>query len=295
LDHLTADELTLWKLSTPLSTGRTRAEKTEFDQKIKEIDFPDPQSDDALEGDGLVQLLDPSEELSEYWPDSAPRPEKKHLHLIVQVPASKNERRDILTSLQKLSLSSPSRQIGYTAFHLRSLQNDHTKTINSMHGPSSAAKPKAFRKHNGDPDPLILNLRPSRARGPPITLFHEVFNKFLQDSTNSTVSTSSKRLESIVKFMDAAAALYPNENARQHAIRPFLEDLIGCKFISIQTDNGAHIDDVSSVNEFCPLMAEYKHEIGTGGTDGTIQVSFGHAKWAAQQRVCWFFACVFKE
>jgi Crinkler effector protein N-terminal domain len=180
-EHVDADRLILWKLSTPLPAGRTRAEKTEWDRKIKEIDFPDLESDDALEGDGLVQLLDPFEELSECWPDSAPRPEKKHLHLIVQVPASKNERRDILTSLQNLSLSSPSRQIGYTAFHLRSLQNDHTKTINSMHGPSSAAKPKAFRQHNGDPDPLILNLRPSRARGPPITLFHEVFNKFLQD------------------------------------------------------------------------------------------------------------------
>jgi hypothetical protein len=95
--------------------------------------------------------------------------------------------------------------------------------------------------------------------------------------------------------MNAATALYMNENARQSAIRGLLEDLIGCKFIKISTDNDANIDDVSNVNEFCPLMAEYKHGIGTSNTDGTIQVSFGYAKWAAQHRVCYSFTCISRD
>ncbi|PVF94056.1 hypothetical protein CPB86DRAFT_876678 [Serendipita vermifera] len=285
LDYLAVARLTLWKLETPMPTGRTSAEKTEFGQRIKWIEFPDPESDEALQGDGTVQFLDPLEELSAYWPDSDNIPVKRHLYLIGQVPLTQDTQHDIIAPLRNLALSSPAGPIGYTASDLRSIQNTNTRVIGSMPGPSSAAKPKAFRKHNDGPNPIILNLRPSHACGPPITLFHEVFNKFLQDSTNLAVSTSSTRFETIVKFMNVATALYIDEKARQSAVRPLLEDLIGCKFIKIETDNAARIDDVSSVNEFCPLMAEYKHEIGTGGTDGTIQVSFDHAKWAAQHRM----------
>jgi hypothetical protein len=169
---------------------------------------------------------------------------RRHLHLIVQVPLTQDTQHVIIAPLKNLTLSSPTGPIGYTALDLRSLQNTTTATIDSMPGPSSTAKPKAFRKHNNGCEPLILNLRPSHARGPPITLFHEVFSKFLQDSMNITVPTSSKRLDTIVKFMDAATALYIDKNARQHAIRPFLEDLIGCEFIKIETDNGTRIDDL---------------------------------------------------
>ena len=83
LDHLAADQFTLWKLSTPLPTGRTRKEKTDLSGKIQKIKFPDPGSDDALDGDGTIQILDPPEKLSTYWQEN---PEEKHLHFIVQVP-----------------------------------------------------------------------------------------------------------------------------------------------------------------------------------------------------------------
>ncbi|PVF98813.1 hypothetical protein CPB86DRAFT_340703 [Serendipita vermifera] len=210
-----------------MPTGRTSAEKTEFGQRIRSIEFPDPASDEALQGDGTVQILDPPKRLSVYWPDSDNRPVKRHLHLILQVLLTQDTRHYTIAPLRNLTLSSPTRPIGYTTSDLRSIQSNNTTTINSMPDPSSAARPKAFRKHNDGPNPIILNLRPSHACGPPIILFHEVFNKFLQDSRNRTVSTSSKRFDTIVKFMDAVTAL--DENERRYAIGPFLEELIGCK------------------------------------------------------------------
>jgi hypothetical protein len=80
-----ADELVLWKVSTLISTGRTRAEKTQFRQNIQAIEFPDVESDKALNGNGVVQLLDPPERLEAYWTED---PEGKRLHLVVGVPRS---------------------------------------------------------------------------------------------------------------------------------------------------------------------------------------------------------------
>ena len=228
--------------------------------------------------------LNPAFRVSRYF---SVNPPEEHLHLIVQVPAFGDEQRNILTPLRNLSLSSPRRRIGYTASSLRSKQKTNVETVNSMRGPSSAAKPAYLLENNDGPNPVIRNLRPSHARGPPISLFHDVFAQFVRDSANVTVPTSSQYIDTIVRFMAAATALYKNEDARQNAISPLLEELVGCRFRKFDTNNDAHIDDASHVDEiFCTLIAEYKNEIGTGGTDGSIQVSFGHAKWAAQNRVC---------
>ena len=51
-----AFQLTLWKASTLVSAGRTRAEITKFRQNIQAIKFPDVESDEALNGNGVVQL-----------------------------------------------------------------------------------------------------------------------------------------------------------------------------------------------------------------------------------------------
>ena len=85
--------------------------------------------------------------------------------------------------------------------------------------------------------------------------------------------------------MAAATKLYKDENERRSEIHPLLEELIDCTFEAYESENGARIDDVCLVDKFCPLMAEYKNEIGTGGTDTSVQIAFGHAKWAAQKRV----------
>jgi hypothetical protein len=102
-----ANQLFLWKLSSPIPTGRTRAEKAEFQQTTKAIAFPDPESGDALEGNGTIQILDSADELSGYW-QGAPR--GKHLHLIVQVLSPPAGEHRLLWLQEYILTSSPTIQ-----------------------------------------------------------------------------------------------------------------------------------------------------------------------------------------
>ncbi|KAF8324425.1 uncharacterized protein EI90DRAFT_3075323 [Cantharellus anzutake] len=91
LNHLDADQLVLWKLSSPIPTGVTEAEVRAFHQRIEAITFPDPECDEALEGIGPVQILGPVARISRYWQED---PEESHLHLIVQVPRGRKRKRE---------------------------------------------------------------------------------------------------------------------------------------------------------------------------------------------------------
>ena len=73
-----AFQLTLWKVSTLIPT-----EIIEYDQNIQAIEFPDVKSPKARNGNGVVQLLSPAEQLDTYWTEE---PEGKRLHLVVKVP-----------------------------------------------------------------------------------------------------------------------------------------------------------------------------------------------------------------
>ncbi|KAF8330307.1 uncharacterized protein EI90DRAFT_3154937 [Cantharellus anzutake] len=102
LDHLDANQLVLWKFSSPIPRGVTGAEKLAFRQRIKAIEFPDPECDEALEGNGPVQILDPEDRISQYWQED---PKERHLHLIVQVPHNgKRKREDSVDISAKLYL-----------------------------------------------------------------------------------------------------------------------------------------------------------------------------------------------
>ena len=267
------NELSLWKLSTPLQI--VEDDNTTFDELLEAF-FLNPKS--------VASKLNPAFDVSDYF---SVNPPKRHLHLIVQVPDIREEKRHSVPPLQNLSISSSRRRIGYTASSLRDKQKKNIDTVNAMPGPSSAARLAYLINNNDCRYPVIRNLRPSHARGPPISIFHGVFASFLRESANATVQMSSQYLDTLSRFMAAATAFYGNEMARQNAMSPLLGELIGCRFKKYKTTNGARLDDASLVDEiFCTLIAEYKNDIGTGGCDGSIQVSFGHAKWAAQEKVC---------
>ena len=102
LDHIPTHRLFLWMLINSLSSGDNKASRTEFEQKINEINLPDPESNDALEGNGIVQLLNPVAPLSKYW--SKP-PERGLLHIIVQVPSFKRRRVEESSSGSGLSFN----------------------------------------------------------------------------------------------------------------------------------------------------------------------------------------------
>jgi len=76
LDNLAANRLTIWKVVRQVAQG------AEINQTVEKINFPDPESDDAFDEDGDIQLCVSSETLSNY---GLHLPEPKRLHVIVKV------------------------------------------------------------------------------------------------------------------------------------------------------------------------------------------------------------------
>ena len=78
---IVAFQLTLWKVSTLIPT----ADRVEICiAKIsRRLNFLTLNHAEALNGNGVVQLLSPAEQLDTYWTEE---PEGKRLHLVVKVP-----------------------------------------------------------------------------------------------------------------------------------------------------------------------------------------------------------------
>ncbi|KAI0298440.1 hypothetical protein B0F90DRAFT_1669030 [Multifurca ochricompacta] len=83
LSHIDANQLVMWKLLKPLDI-RSMEDQGSFDATIKEIELPDPKSNQALHGTGTVQALSSTSRLSRFWENS---PNEDYLHFIVQVPS----------------------------------------------------------------------------------------------------------------------------------------------------------------------------------------------------------------
>ncbi|KAI0295587.1 hypothetical protein B0F90DRAFT_1143902 [Multifurca ochricompacta] len=85
LDNLAANELILWKLSTPLSIDPETSTISTVKKTIRDIDLPSAEDDKAGLGNGTVQALYPTKRLSNYWNNI---PNEDHLHLVIQVPCN---------------------------------------------------------------------------------------------------------------------------------------------------------------------------------------------------------------
>ena len=179
-----------------------------------------------------------------------------------------------------------------TAMQLRQQQMDNITMVHEIPGPSSAAKPSIFGKINNQSPPVIQNQRPAKTRGLPVTLFHPVFTQFLRNMHNPKYNhITHDYFNKVAQYMTASVDLYPSENDRRSAIRPIIENLLANgddirRLSQVATDTGARVDGAIEIGFYCPLVLEEKNEIGTGNTDGTIQVGLGHAKWATQNKVC---------
>ncbi|TDL16153.1 hypothetical protein BD410DRAFT_902194 [Rickenella mellea] len=197
LNHLAQHRLIMWKLSTPLPTGHTSAQKTDFARKIKEIDFPEPDSDDALEGNGIIQFLDPAYEISDYWNES---PARKHLHLIVQVPPP------------------PTALSAVTTGQKRKREDEELSIIAKITGraPSVLANPSEF--HNFAKDIIFYN-RPFDYTTIPITLLQEEFAQFEDDCS---LPPTPEMAMLVHELTGVCCAVYANDNDRRVAVQSVL-------------------------------------------------------------------------
>ncbi len=99
--------------------------------------------------------------------------------------------------------------------------------------PSSAATLPAYQE--GQNKKPILNGRPQRNYGPPIGLFHPVFNDFHAAMTSSEpVYTDAEMCSSIKALFEAFADIYDTVAERTTAIDKHLKAILGTPFIVVK-------------------------------------------------------------
>jgi hypothetical protein len=152
---------------------------------------------------------------------------------------------------------------------------------------SSAATMPAFR---GEQDKRpVLNGRPSHNHGPPVGLFHPVFNSFQAMWKSRTPPHADAKMYTAVKgLFKASADIYATEEKRARAIDRYLTDLIGLAFLTIEAP-GVKSDGV--VMQSCGISTAYlvirdiNNEIGMGNSDPYNQGSLAYRKyWAGTSR-----------
>ncbi|KAK7437572.1 hypothetical protein VKT23_018470 [Stygiomarasmius scandens] len=142
--------------------------------------------------------LDPTMELHEIFPDEPP---EKTIHIAVELPASQGQdsRRNILESAAHREAPSTAAKLN----KLRAVQN-----IN----------------HPG----AIFNHRPLELAGPPITIYHPVFSKFLRSMSvpTETLEFTDMELDKAMYLTTIATKFYDHEDDRRDAIYEILEGFV---------------------------------------------------------------------
>ncbi|CAE7172977.1 unnamed protein product, partial [Rhizoctonia solani] len=227
-----------------------------------------PRSDlTAFDATSLSEPLSDSDLVSEYWPEGFPL-DVCHLVLMKtsatniapasdqQGPVLKNEKgqRDVIQAPKKYSTSA---LVG------------HSQDKVQVH---------------------ILNGCPEKAVGPPIGLFHPVFDSFQQRIDSKSFEATPFQLEQTVQLITACQCLYNTETGskgRIESLMPILDPLLGFQ-IRVQEITGTKSDGViSSAYGAYYMIMEVMNEIGTGKSDPSTQGAVAYAKYWGGARLEW--------
>jgi hypothetical protein len=162
--------------------------------------------------------------------------------------------------------------------------------------PSAAAVISTFRDEQRTRP--VLNCRPADLFGPPVGLFHPVFNTFCTLMTSPNSSRDGDNLYHTIKiFLNACAGLYENENMRIKAIENSFRTLLGCPYFVYKAQgtesDGVIVEICGGNNAYCVII-EVKNEIGTGHADPYNQGSLAYRKyWTDNKCKCGKCTCVF--
>ena len=163
-------------------------------------------------------------------------------------------------------------------------QAEDIKLARSALNPSTAAGIPEFQTQQATRP--VLNGRPARNFGPPIGLFHPVFNSF-HAAMRSQSPPDSSTYPSIRALFSAFAAIYDKVQDRIAAFSQHLHTLIGGTFLIVDAE-GVKSDGIMSTPS-CgslayPSLLEGKNEIGTGHSDPYNQGSLAYRKYWAEAK-----------
>ncbi|KAI5122482.1 hypothetical protein M0805_001392 [Coniferiporia weirii] len=268
--------LSLWKLSTLLPTGK---EKTNLD-----IEFPDPGSDEALEGNGTVQILDPFGNISRYWQED---PEEGHLHLVVQVlgPDISAVTHAPMMTYKKRRLEVEDGAAKRPGPFAEAQARDVEMAQRAPTPSSAAAMPTFLKQQTRRP---VLNGRPYNNYGLPVGLFHPVFDSFQAAMKEDVCYPDAETYASVKELFVASADIYMTEDRRISAINRHLAPLLGSEFTNVRApyveSDGVIVQRCNLFNAYL-VIREVKNEIGMARSDPYNEGSLSYRRyWADEEQ-----------
>ncbi|CEL53119.1 hypothetical protein RSOLAG1IB_11251 [Rhizoctonia solani AG-1 IB] len=136
----------------------------------------------------------------------------------------------------------------------------------------------------------ILNGRPQPAAGLPIGLFHPVFDRFRELIDSTKFDATPEQLSSTLSLIKASQDLYAlegGEKGRTAAILPLLNSVLDCSISATEIPRNKSDGTVQTRNGAYTLVVEVKNEIGTGGSDPSVQGAIAYAKYWGQSQNEW--------
>ncbi|CAE7065581.1 unnamed protein product [Rhizoctonia solani] len=135
---------------------------------------------------------------------------------------------------------------------------------------------------------MVLNGRPQEAVGLPIGLFHPVFDLFRERIDSPSFSPTTYQLSNTLPLLTASQYIYDQEtgpNGWIEGLQPLLSDLLDLAFQNSGT-TGTRSDGIfQGRNGAYHLIIEAKNEIGTGGSDPSVQGAIAYSNyWGIPER-----------
>ncbi|CAG8747125.1 12094_t:CDS:2, partial [Racocetra fulgida] len=148
------------------------------------------------------------------------------------------------------------------------------KKIRDYLPPSSFALINNLIKYH-DKDKQLLIHCPPECVGPPVQVYHDVFNQFLRDYHNKDLEMGKEHYQWTLELIYEMAKMYQNESERSKKFREKFRQLFDEDLKIIRLDDDSSNDGTLECNyhslSVLRLLTEIKNEIGTGKCDPTTQ------------------------
>lgn len=135
-----------------------------------------------------------------------------------------------------------------------------------------------------------MNGRPHH--GLPVHLFHPAFSQFQHTLADPNINLTADDYINTHKYMSVSAELYPTEPLRREAILTCLNEVIHFHLISVTNADGTNADGsvvAPTADNYTARSGfhELKNEVGSGGSDPTIQGALSYRKTWISDEVSW--------
>ncbi|KAK0199567.1 hypothetical protein DFS33DRAFT_1367992 [Desarmillaria ectypa] len=160
--------------------------------------------------------------------------------------------------------------------------------------PSRQAKSIDYKDHQSKKLPIFDGRydvdNPQNTEGLPISLYNPVFSQFRTEFAKEDLPVPKKVMLATVEVIDVSSAIYSGnrmgEKRRREALAPALSEAIGYSIERIVNSDNTDADGTIlhrvNGNSVALLQSEIKDEIGTGGSDPSIQGGLSVRRFWAQ-------------